>query len=293
VIDPQSQKTDSALSAKDYRSAVRPVWCAGCGNYGTWNAMTQALADLKLDPDKIIMTSGIGCASRFPYFMKGYTLHGVHGRALPTAIGMKIARPELTVIVVGGDGDGFSIGGGHIPHISRKNVDLTYVFSNNNVYGLTKGQTSPTSAMGQRTATSPVGVTDPPINPVLWLISVGATFVARSFTADLPHLRSMITQAIQHPGFAVVEALTPCPTFNKEMDFKTLAQKVQAVPDTHDPSNRLAAMALAMDVNKFYTGVLYREIRPTYMEYKAAVEKRLGRFADDREGLRELINEFA
>ena len=278
---------------KDYRSDLKPVWCAGCGNFGTLTAMTQALAELEIDPDRMIMTSGIGCASRFPYFMKGYALHGVHGRALPVAIGMKAARPELTVIVVGGDGDGFSIGGGHVAHTARKNVDITYIVANNSIYGLTKGQTSPTSSIGQLTATSPFGATDPPINPVMQLLSADASFVARGYTGQPKELRELILRAIKHPGFAIVEALSPCPTFNKAMSFQWLNERVIPIPATHDPRNRLAAFALAMEEGKFYTGVFYENPRPTYHEYKKVLEERAGRFEDDTAGIRELFSDFA
>jgi 2-oxoglutarate ferredoxin oxidoreductase subunit beta len=281
------------LTVNDYKSGVRPVWCAGCGNYGTLTAMTQALAELRIDPDKLLVTSGIGCASRFPYFLRAYSLHGVHGRALPVATGMKTYRPDLTVMVIGGDGDGFSIGGGHIPHAARKNVNITYIVANNSVYGLTKGQTSPTTWVGQTTTTSPMGAVDPPINPILMLLGVGASFVARGYSGKPADLRALIVRAVQHKGFSVVEVLTPCPSFNRTLNFQTLNEMVKPLPQDHDPTDLATAMKLALNERDFYTGVFYQVERPTYADLKDTIRERSGAFDDERAGMRELLGEFA
>lgn len=281
------------FTIQDYKSSVKPVWCAGCGNYGTMTALLQALTELQIDPDKLMLSSGIGCASRFPYFVNAYSVHGVHGRALPVAVGMKVARPDLTVMVIGGDGDGFSIGGGHLPHVARKNVDITYIVANNSVYGLTKGQTSPTTWVGQKTTTSPVGAVDPPLNPVLAMLGYGTSFVARGYAGKPKELGELIVRAIKHPGFAFIEVLTPCPSFNKTLNFRMLNELVKPLPETHDPSNRAAAMTLAMEENNFYLGVFCEAVRPPYSEHKRTIELRSGPFPDARAGVMELMNGFA
>lgn len=281
------------LAPQDYKSGVRPVWCAGCGNYGVMTALLQALAELQINPDEFLVSSGIGCASRFPYFLKAYALHGVHGRAIPVGIGMKTARPDLPVVVIGGDGDGFSIGCGHLPHISRKNVDITYIVCNNAIYGLTKGQTSPTSWTGQRTSTSPMGVVDPPLKPMMLLLGVGATFVARGFAAKPKELKTLITSAIQHRGFSVVEVLSVCPSFNRDMGFKELNEMLIQIPEEHDTSDRAAAMGLAMDKEGLYQGVFYQEAARTYNDNKRIVAEISGHFDDKKSGLKQIFDGFA
>jgi 2-oxoglutarate/2-oxoacid ferredoxin oxidoreductase subunit beta len=246
---------------KDYKSEIKPTWCPGCGDFGLLAALYQALANLQLDPTKTVIVSGIGCSSRLPFFVETYGFQTAHGRVLPVATGVKIANPELTVIAVGGDGDGFSIGGGHLAHAVRRNADITYVVMDNQVYGLTKGQTSPTSPLGFRTKSTPQGSSDMPINAMAWVLSSGASFAARGFSGDPKFVADLIEQGVQHPGFAFVQAMSPCPTFNNTFDL--WRPKIEKLPADHEPGDRLKALAQAFRDDVIPVGVFFREIRPT------------------------------
>lgn len=236
----------------------------------------MALSQMELDPARVVIVSGIGCSGRFPGFVKCYGFHTVHGRALPVALGVKVANPELTVIVVGGDGDGLGIGGGHIPHIARRNPDITYLILDNSLYGQTKGQTSPTTPKGAETSTSPYGNLELPLNPVLMALSYGASFVARGYAG--PQTREQLTQitirAIQHKGFSFVHVLSPCPTFNERETFKYYNSKVAEIVSDHDTSDRIAAIALALGNGNVPIGVFYEETRPLFEEGLAEVRER-------------------
>ncbi len=251
----------ASLAAQDYKSKVKPTWCPGCGDYGLLAALYQALARLQLDPAKTMIVSGIGCSSRLPFFVKTYGFQTAHGRVLPVAMGVKIANPELTVIAVGGDGDGFSIGGGHLVHAVRRNPGITYVVMDNQIYGLTKGQTSPTSPLGIKTKSTPFGSADAPINPMAWALASGVSFAARGFSGDPKLLIELIATAVQHPGFALVQTMSPCPMFNNNQDL--WRGKVQSLPADHNPGDRLQAMAQAIREDAMPLGVFYREVRPT------------------------------
>jgi len=249
------------LAAQEYKSKVKPTWCPGCGDYGLLAALYQALARLQLDPARTMIVSGIGCSSRLPFFVKTYGFQTAHGRVLPVAMGVKIANPELTVIAVGGDGDGFSIGGGHLVHAVRRNPNITYVVMDNQIYGLTKGQTSPTSPLGIKTKSTPYGSADAPINPMAWVLASGVSFAARGFSGDPKLLIELIVAAVQHPGFSFVQTMSPCPTFNNNYDL--WRSKVQSLPAEHDAGDRLQAMAQAIREDAIPLGVFYREVRPT------------------------------
>ena len=246
---------------KDYKSEVKPTWCPGCGDFGVLNATFRGLAGLKLPPDETVIISGIGCSSRFPHFMKTFGFHSVHGRALPVAQGLKMARPDLTVIAVGGDGDFFSIGVGHLIHAALRNIDITVVVMDNETYGLTKGQTSPTSPHGHVTKSTPYGLLASQFNPIATALSLNVSFVARGYSAKPKDLAALIEQGIQHKGFAFIHALSPCPTFYHTFDAWDAA--VTPIPEGHDTSNRSQAVALAMETEKQYTGLFYQEDRPT------------------------------
>jgi 2-oxoglutarate ferredoxin oxidoreductase subunit beta len=210
------------------------------------------------------MVSGIGCSSRFPFFVNTYGMHTLHGRALPVATGVKTANDALTVVVVGGDGDGFAIGGGHVPHAARRNVDITYLLFDNGIYGLTKGQTSPTSAIGFRTPTSPYENPDRPLNPLLMVLSYGASWVGQAYAGRPDHLNRMITQAMAHRGFSYLHILSPCVTFDKtHRTYSNLGMQVRDLPADHDPTDRAAAMREAMDDALPALGLYFREERPT------------------------------
>lgn len=260
--------TQRNLTPKEYRSDLKPVWCPGCGDYGVLTALTKAMSACGLDPDQTVVVSGIGCSSRLPGFVATYGFHGVHGRALPIATGLKVARPDLTVIAVGGDGDGYSIGGNHLMHCARRNVDITYVVMNNSTYGLTKGQMSPTSQLPmaskgttldpKRWKTTPYGATEHAINPMAMAIAWNASFVARGYSYDPVALADLIASAINHRGFALVDALSPCPTFNQNETEAFYRQHTHPVPADHDPTDRVRAFALAIEDDGFPLGILYR-----------------------------------
>ncbi|MBI4970646.1 MAG: 2-oxoacid:ferredoxin oxidoreductase subunit beta, partial [Candidatus Omnitrophica bacterium] len=198
----------------DFKSAVHPDWCPGCGDFGIVNCIQRALAELGLDPWRVAVYSGVGCSSKTPHFMKTYGVHTLHGRVLPFALGAKLANPELTVVATGGDGDGYGIGAGHFLHAGRRNIDIAYMVYNNEVYGLTKGQASPTLGRGMQPKSLPLPNINEGVNPLAIAIAAGYTFVARSYAYDGVHLVQMIKAAITHNGMALVDVLQPCPTYN-------------------------------------------------------------------------------
>jgi 2-oxoglutarate ferredoxin oxidoreductase subunit beta len=251
--------------AKDYKSDLKPIWCPGCGDYGVVQAIYRALAAIGRPPHQIAFVSGIGCSSRIPGYTSAYGFNSVHGRALPIAQGIKLANPELLVLVAGGDGDGFSIGGGHVPHAIRRNLDLTYIVMDNQIYGLTKGQLSPTSPRGTRTVSSSFGSLEDPVNPLLYVLGYGANFVAQGTPADMAGLAAVIEEGIRYPGFAFVNVQSPCVTFgNPDQQLKAHKGSMRPLQGLgHDPSQRLAAMALAQEYGTaLHTGVLYRNPSP-------------------------------
>ncbi len=239
VIDPQT--------VNDFKGKVDPDWCSGCGDFGVLNSLRKACLELKLRPNEILTISGIGCSSNFPGFFNSYGMHTLHGRALAVATGAKLANHELTVIVTGGDGDGYGIGGNHFMHTARRNVDLTYIVMDNQIYGLTTGQVSPTSSRGMKTKSTPFGSVEAPVNPVIAAIINGATFVARGFSGDTKQLSMLMMQAIQHEGFALITVFSPCPTFNHDNDFPFFKPRVTRLEDEgHDTSDWKAACEKAM-----------------------------------------------
>jgi 2-oxoglutarate ferredoxin oxidoreductase subunit beta len=241
------------------RSANLPTWCPGCGYFGIHQGLNNAIQGLGLPHHRVVTVSGIGCAGRYPFFTNTYGLHTVHGRALPVATGVKLANPELTVFAVGGDGDGLAIGGGHLPHIARRNVDVNYILFDNSIYGLTKGQPSPSSPMGFKTKASPDGSTDTPLNATLMALSYGASFVARLFAGDPEGITATLIQGIRHRGFSMFHVYSSCVTFDKQ--FKTwnnLKEKVHPLPESHDPSDLRRAIHEVLD-DDFSMGVLYKK----------------------------------
>ncbi|MCP3677827.1 MAG: 2-oxoacid:ferredoxin oxidoreductase subunit beta, partial [Deltaproteobacteria bacterium] len=255
------------LSPKEYKSAVTPVWCPGCGDYAVLNSAYKALSQLGLDPEQTVFVSGIGCSSRLPYFVDAYAMHTLHGRALPVAAGVKLGNPELEVIVVGGDGDGLSIGGGHFPHVTRKNTDITYIMMDNSVYGLTKCQVSPTSDLGFKTKTTPHGSFDNPINPIALALTYGATFVAQAFSGKPKDCAELIRKAIDHEGFSFVNILSPCPSFNSVNTSAAYKESTKPLPDDYTPDNRSKALEIAMGPEaRDLMGVYFQERTPTLVE---------------------------
>src|SRR5512140_402762 len=199
----------SQYTNTDYQSDLKPIWCPGCGDFGVLHAIYRSLAAIGRPPHEIAFVSGIGCSGRIPGYTTTYGFNSVHGRALPIAQGIKLANPDLMVLVAGGDGDGFSIGGGHVPHVVRRNLDLTYIVMDNQIYGLTKGQLSPMSPRGLETVTSAHGSLEDPVNPLLSVLGYGAAFVAQGTPADMPGLAAVIEEAIRYPGFAFVNVPSP------------------------------------------------------------------------------------
>jgi 2-oxoglutarate/2-oxoacid ferredoxin oxidoreductase subunit beta len=237
-------ETPKPLTMADFKGRVDPDWCPGCGDFGVLAAVQKALVELQIPNHQIVTISGIGCSSNFPGFIETYGMHTLHGRALPVATGVKMANPDLTVLVTGGDGDGFGIGGNHFMHTMRKNVDLTYIVMDNQIYGLTTGQTSPTSRLGMKTKSSPFGNIEGPIYPVTMALSAGATFVARGFSGEQKHLTELIKQAIQHKGFSFLDVFSPCVTYNKDNTFQWFRPRVKKLEDdaSYDASDWLAAV---------------------------------------------------
>jgi 2-oxoglutarate ferredoxin oxidoreductase subunit beta len=260
-MEPRMNDVLAQRTPADYKSDVKPVWCPGCGDFGVVNALAKALARLALRPEDVAVVSGIGCSSRIPAYLSSYGFHGVHGRALAAATGLKIARPDLSVIVTGGDGDGYSIGGNHFLHACRRNVDLTYIVMDNRVYGMTKGQPSPTTEPHWDSKLSPEGTGLREFQPMVIALGAGANFIARGFTGDPNGLADLIVRAVQHPGFSFVEVLSPCVTFRPEQkEWKKMVR-----PDAFKPTTDLsrAARRMLRDTG-FDLGVLYATDRPPY-----------------------------
>ena len=259
------------LTIKDYESGFFPTWCPGCGNFSQWRAIRQALIDLEIPQEEVVLVSGIGCSSHMPNFLNVYGLQTVHGRGIPNATGIRLANPKLTVLVYGGDGDVYGIGGNHFLHACRRNVDIITIVSNNFVYGLTTGQASATTPVGTITRTTPRGSIENPLNPLTIAISAGATFVARGFSGDLKHLSYILKEAIDHRGFAFVDVFSPCITFNKNQTFNYFRERVYKLEDTeHDKEDYFAALDLSNQRyvrDKLPTGIFYQiENKTTYEE---------------------------
>ena len=250
------------LKPKDYKSEIKPVWCPGCGHFAVLSAVTKALAYLQLAKEDVALISGIGCSSRLPAYLDSYGFHGVHGRALAVASGLKAARPELTVLVAGGDGDGFSIGGNHFLHACRRNMDLTYIVMDNEVYGMTKGQASPTTAPEwTHSKMTPHGTGMRRFQPAAMALAAGATWIARGFSGNPSELTRLLVEAIQHPGFALLHVLSPCQTFRPEQ--KQWKAQVHAFADgpTEDPVD--AARRIHAD-DGMAVGLIYSQHLPVW-----------------------------
>ncbi|MCS6803336.1 MAG: 2-oxoacid:ferredoxin oxidoreductase subunit beta [Chloroflexota bacterium] len=247
------------LTMKDYRSEVKPVWCPGCGDFAVLSATYKAMARLGLRREDTVVVSGIGCSSRLPYFVKTYGMHTLHGRALPVATGLKLARPELSVFVFGGDGDLFSIGAGHTPHGAARDIDLTVICMDNSTYGLTKGQTSPTSPLGHKTKSTPYGAVVQPLSPVLLALAFGAGWVGRAYSAKPKQLEDLIVEAYNHKGFSFLHVESPCTEFNNTYNY--FDALVEDLPPDYDPTDREAAIRLALTEEKVHLGVFYKDER--------------------------------
>jgi 2-oxoglutarate ferredoxin oxidoreductase subunit beta len=255
----------TVLTAKDFATTTPSWWCPGCGDFGVIAALKSALAELGLQPKDVAFVSGIGCSGKISGYLHSYAYHGVHGRALPAATAVKLANKDLTVIAAGGDGDGFAIGAGHFLHAVRRNPNMTYIVMDNQTYGLTKGQSSPTSAVGYVTGTSPGGNPDAPLDGIAVALAAGGTVLGRGFSAQPKKLVELIKDGIKHPGFAVIQVMSPCVTFNKINTYQWFKDNVYDVEELgdYDTSDRGRAFNTITAEGKIALGVLYREIRPT------------------------------
>jgi len=249
------------LKAKDYKTEVKPVWCPGCGDYAILSALTKALAELQLPKEDVAIVSGIGCSSRLPAYVDSYGFHSIHGRALAVAGGLKAARPDLTVIAAGGDGDGYSIGGNHFLHACRRNMDMTYIVMDNNVYGMTKGQASPTTEPDWISKLTPHGSGVRPFQPLAIALASGAGFVARGFAGDPSGLTRLIVDAINYEGFSFLEVMSPCPTYRPEQ--KQWKKAVRAWQ--HEPTDDVMEASVRIHADDgMSTGLIYRHEMPAW-----------------------------
>ncbi len=263
------RRAERPIAAKEFKTDLKPIWCPGCGDFGVLAALTKALSEVQVAPEDVAVMTGIGCSGRLPGYVTSYGFNALHGRVLPLATGLKITRPDLLVFAAGGDGDGLAIGGGHFPHAARRNADITYLMFDNQIYGLTKGQFSPTTPLGDVTTTSRFGSIESPMNPAALAMAYGASFVARAFSGNVQHHTEMILEAFRHPGFAFIQSIPPCVTYRGNEQFKTIREKARWLsPDEHDPTDRAAALEIAgqTDIYDMSYGVIWRETRPTYEE---------------------------
>lgn len=241
------------------------AWCPGCGNFPILNIVKGVLAEMDIPPTEVVICSGIGQAAKTPHYLRVHYFNGLHGRALPPAIAIKTANPKLTVIAESGDGDTYGEGGNHFLHTIRRNPDITNIVHDNMIYGLTKGQASPTSEKGMQTPVQVDGVMLEPFNPMAIAISAGATFVARAFSGDIPQAKEIVKAAIAHRGYALVDVFQPCVVFNKQNTFQWFRDHTYYLGDEHDPSDRAKALGIALDTERLALGILYQETgRPSY-----------------------------
>ncbi|QGQ46778.1 2-oxoacid:ferredoxin oxidoreductase subunit beta [Metabacillus sediminilitoris] len=249
-----------ATTFKDFRNNIKPNWCPGCGDFSVQAAIQRAAANVGLTPDQLAVISGIGCSGRISGYIHSYGFHGIHGRSLPIAQGVKMANRDLTVIASGGDGDGFAIGMGHTIHAIRRNIDITYIVMDNQIYGLTKGQTSPRSDVGFVTKSTPNGSIESALSVMEMALTAGATFVAQSFSTDLKDLTALIEAGINHKGFSLINVFSPCVTYNKVNTYDWFKENLTKLAnvDGYDASNKEIAMQTLMKHNGLVTGLIYQ-----------------------------------
>ena len=272
----KSSKEIYDLKPGDFNTERKPTWCLGCGNYGIWNTIKKTFVKLKLMPHEILIVYGIGCAGNGTNFIRTYAFHSLHGRALPVATGAKLANHKLNVIIMGGDGDGVGIGGNHFIHTCRRNLDMTYILHDNKIYGLTTGQTAPTSDRGFKTKSTPSGALERPVNPIAMALICGATFVARGFSGDTKHLLEIMKRGIKHKGFSFIEVLQPCVTFNKINTYdyyRDRTYKLEELKD-YDRSKLDEAIKQSMEEERIPIGIFYEIDRPTYEDGLKQIERK-------------------
>lgn len=258
-----------------FKGPVDPDWCPGCGDFGVLRAVQQGAASQGVKPENLLVVSGIGCSSNLPGFIHAYGIHSLHGRAVPVATGAHLANTDLKVVIAGGDGDGYGIGIGHLIHAMRRNLDVTYVVMNNQIYGLTTGQASPTTGKGHVTKSTPMGNPERALNPIAMAITVGATYVARGFSGEAKHLADLIAGAIAHRGFALVDVFSPCVTYNKVNTYAWFKERVYKLEDEGwDPSDMGKAIEKALEWgDKIPLGLVYKSDQPIYEDSEPVLKK--------------------
>lgn len=261
------------VELKDYRGHIAPDWCPACGNFAQLTAIEKSLTEMGIEPKDVVTVSGIGCSSNLPEFIHAYGFHGIHGRLLPVASAIKWANPKLTVIGYGGDGDGFNEGTQHLYHAARRNVDITYIVSDNQIFGLTTGQASPTSPPGLKTKTTPEGSVEKPVNPMTYALAAGATFVARAFSGDPKHLQEIITAALKHKGFSFIDVFSPCVTFNKLNTYDYFRKRVQKLTDNDVTDFQQAYKYAEQWGDSIPIGILYQVEQERYDQVDPVVSK--------------------
>ncbi len=269
------------------------AWCPGCGNFPILNIVKMALAELDIMPQDVVICSGIGQAAKTPHYLRVNYFNGLHGRALPPATAIKITNPKLTVIAESGDGDTYGEGGNHFMHAIRRNPDITNIVHNNMVYGLTKGQASPTSEKGMKTPVQVGGVVMEPFNPLATALSLGATFVARVFAGDIMQSKEIIKAAIQHKGYALVDVFQPCIVFNKQNTYQWFKQNTYYLDETHDRADKMKALELALNLERMPLGILYQTTgRPSYETLVRKGDDPLHERTFDKKALDGLIEKY-
>jgi len=257
---------ESMPTLNDYKGQ-RPAWCPGCGNFSILRAFNEAMVELGIEPHQFVIVSGIGQAGKFPHYTRCNTFNGLHGRTLPVATGIKLANHELIVFAVAGDGDCYGEGGNHLIHAIRRNIDIKLFVHNNQIYGLTKGQASPTTMKGVVTKTQPFGVLSEQFNPLALAIALNCSFVARGFAGDIEHLKGLLKEAVNHKGFSLIDILQPCVSFNKINTFEWYRERVYKLPDDYNPEDRFLAFQKSLEWDGgIPIGVIYKTKRPTLEE---------------------------
>lgn len=242
----------------DFEEKIDIAWCPGCGNFSIRQELMSALEEMKLTKENVVLVSGIGQAAKTPQYINTSFFHGLHGRGLPPATAIKACNPELTVIAIGGDGDMYGEGGNHLLHVTRRNPDITLFVHNNMIYGLTKGQASPTTGYGMKTPLQVFGVSEKPLNPIALAISLDVTFVARAFSGHVEQTKEVMKKAIAHKGFAIVDIFQPCVTFNKINTYKWFNDNSYYLPEDYDPSDRVKAFEKSLEEGPFPLGIIYQ-----------------------------------
>ncbi len=269
----------AAKPKQSFVSGIKPIWCGGCGDYSVEAALMKALQEIGIEKERVVIVSGIGCSSAMPHPFSTYGIHSLHGRLLPVAAGVKLANDDLTVIGTGGDGDGYGIGVGHLIHTARRNIDITYIVMDNEIYGLTTGQASPTSLMGAKTKSTPFGSIENPENPIGIAIAAGATYVARAFSGDPVHMAELIKNGILHKGFSLIDVFSPCVTFNTMNTYDWFRQRVYKLEQAgHDPASIQKALERSLEAeqtnwSKVPIGLFYKTEKPTYSALDMTLQK--------------------